>query len=64
MLRAYYYGRRMSWILKKMVEFGQVKRKEGYFRRGDGEPRQGDGNTEGISKRQLQTNLFRDKLYD
>ena len=51
MLHAYYHGRRMSCILKKMVEFGQVKRRKGYFRRGDGEPRQGDGNTEGIFKR-------------
>lgn len=47
--------------LEKRVEFGQIKRREGYFRRGDGEPRRGDGNREGRSVRQLQTNFFRDK---
>lgn len=49
-------------ILEKRVEFGQVKRRKEHFRRGDGEWRHGDGNREGISVRQLQTSLSRDKL--
>lgn len=48
--------------LEKRVEFVQVKRRVGYFTRGDGEARHGDGNIEDTSVRQLQASLSTDKL--